>query len=285
MLKVILFVCAGIAVARGNCGLCPKGPLLYKELQCTGVYEEAGDCCPVRWDCPSLANQDPSKCHYNGKSYEVGDDIIDRVDCAPPCTCRRHDESAPAEFVCTHIDCPEYLGGYPLKPGCTRTYSPHVCCTTGEYCDKDRATLHKCHYRGLTVYKGEKFYPETDPCYSCVCDENFQDDTFVWLAANSRNCHQIECGSTLHDMDKILAKCAPVFFGKNTCCPYDWLCPATLPNAQIIPSDIEGRASLVCEFGDLKVKHFEGIETNDKCRNCTCYKPPFLTCSQTADCN
>lgn len=42
--------------------------------------------------------------------------------------------SAPAEFLCAILDCPEWLG-VPLKPGCHRKYDLDTCCSAGEICD------------------------------------------------------------------------------------------------------------------------------------------------------
>lgn len=56
-----------------------------------------------------------------------------------------------------------------------------------------------------------------------------------------------------------------------------------LSNPKIVPwhstSSLAG-----CKFGSLDVKHLEGIETNNKCRKCTCKIPPYLTCTQEPDC-
>lgn len=132
--------------------------------------------------------------------------------------------SEPAKFNCAYYECPEWLGGTPPKRGCTFSYTHGSCCATGELCDSDRPNLHKCKYRGQETVKGEKFYPASDPCYVCTCDENFVDDVSVSSSANAKNCRKFSCGAQLGDRERIKQNCAPVYFGTNQCCPIDWIC-------------------------------------------------------------
>lgn len=117
----------------------------------------------------------------------------------------------PAEWACTHIDCPEFLGGKPLHSGCRHAYTPKIFCATGEICPEDVSTLHVCHYRGVKAVKGERFVSPTDPCIQCTCTENFQDNIFVWSEVNAKNCARFNCGYETLYKDKVHANCAPVY--------------------------------------------------------------------------
>lgn len=129
-------------------------------------------------------------------------------------------DSAPAIFYCDPLICP---GIGSLEDGLSWKYSPHKCCVTGIIQVDDRPSLHKCSYRGINTVKGEKFTPPDDPCYWCVCDENFQNDVYASSEANAKNCHKLDCGSPHFRRNEIKQKCAPVY-KEDSCCPIDWIC-------------------------------------------------------------
>jgi len=283
MIKLLFLIGAGIALVQGNCGPCPTPPLFFTELNCTPILRR-GDCCPISWSCPEWGNEDPTKCHFGGKSYEPGTELDNREGCDAPCVCRKFGDET-AKWQCTHIDCPEFLGGGPrLQPGCKFSYKPDQCCASQneQICESNRDTLHKCTHRGDEFVKGEKFTPRDEKCYTCACDESFKDDTTV--LSNSKNCRKYSCGYETLYKDRVLEKCAPVYIGDEQCCPIDWICPEQLPTPQIIPTKSTSTLG-TCKFGTLELKHFEGLETNNKCRKCSCQVPPLLACTQDPDCN
>lgn len=127
--------------------------------------------------------------------------------------------------MCTHIDCPEYLGaGARLERGCKFSYKPLACCASQneQICPENHSTLHKCSYRGIEVVKGEKFTPLDDPCYSCTCDENFKDH--MYPRDQGKNCQKATCGFETAYKDKLLEGCVRVHLGESRCCGHDWIC-------------------------------------------------------------
>lgn len=92
MLKFTLFLCAVLAInslVRGcdksNCLVVPKYSLriFYEEIGCTEVNDNDG----YYFDCPQRPID--GKCHFNGKSYNVGEKIPDHDQpiCLQSCAC------------------------------------------------------------------------------------------------------------------------------------------------------------------------------------------------------
>lgn len=75
----------------------------------------------------------------------------------------------------------------------------------------------KCEWKGSTYLEGEKFYPDEEPCKTCICKKGF-DGTL-----NGPWCKQATCGIELHYTNYLARGCAPVFY-KSTCCPIEWRC-------------------------------------------------------------
>lgn len=76
---------------------------------------------------------------------------------------------------------------------------------------------------GLVYKQGEIMYPWNDQCYSCICDNNFNNSTFI--ANNVLNCKENKnCNIELYSMSKFQRGCAPVYYGTNPCCPSSWRC-------------------------------------------------------------
>lgn len=57
-----------------------------------------------------------------------------------------------------------------------------------------------------------------------------------------------------------------------------------LSSIEVIPYQYQIRDSLSCQFGNTKLRKFDELKTNDKCRKCVCQDPPLLTCTHVADC-
>lgn len=125
-----------------------------------------------------------------------------------------------AEFTCALAECPEHLGNR-IPPNCVGQYSHDKCCSEKQVCDAEKEALHKCTYRGKTYYKNQQFWHSDEPCYSCICDENFNGDTK--LQYNPKNCRKTNCNIELHNLRDLKAGCVPVYSEKS-CCPLSWRC-------------------------------------------------------------
>lgn len=73
---------------------------------------------------------------------------------------------------------------------------------------------------GQTFTEGEKMYPAQNPCYECLCQNEFDNTTIV----QNENCQKISCGLSL-DKSHIQRGCLPIYESKSiACCPIGWKC-------------------------------------------------------------
>jgi hypothetical protein len=58
--------------------------------------------------------------------------------CNGHCSCTEPRDSSPAEFVCAHIDCPEFFGNEydDQSRKCIRQYDREHCCAINTICGK-----------------------------------------------------------------------------------------------------------------------------------------------------
>lgn len=123
-----------------------------------------------------------------------------------------------AKFICAHYDCAEYFGR--RDPDCTLVYDVDSCCSTGTVCGEAKAKAYKCYFEGKEYIAGQRMYPATLSCYTCLCRNGFDNSTIV----GNPNCKEASCAFDLHYSDKLLSGCIPVYYGDNECCPIDWRC-------------------------------------------------------------
>lgn len=64
-------------------------------------------------------------------------------------------------------------------------------------------------------------WPATERCFSCLCDEKFDNSTAV---TKNNNCQEVDCAIDLSYLSKIRSGCVPVYFGEPTCCPITTKC-------------------------------------------------------------
>ncbi|CAO1392624.1 unnamed protein product [Diamesa tonsa] len=201
---------------------CPR-PLIYEELGCTAIYGSNG-CCPKRYHCTNFASLDKSRCHINGNSFAVGEIlprnlITDGAKCVESCFCSRY-RNEPAKFSCANNEC----GISNIRiPGCTNVYGDlNECCSTSTICEnEEKETLATCWMDGQTFTEGEKMYPAQNPCYECLCQNEFDNTTIV----QNEHCQKINCGISL-DKSYIQRGCLPIYESKSiACCPIGWKCP------------------------------------------------------------
>ncbi|XP_014255962.1 uncharacterized protein LOC106670289 [Cimex lectularius] len=251
----------------------------YKDILCNTT--ENG-----QYDCSFLDDLKKDKCYFAGEKYDLGQELPKELlnreaKCKVSCNCHMdHFENA-AVWNCLNIECPEHFG---LIPGRSYTYSHDKCCAL--ISDKDPSVTEdtKCMYHGKEYYKGQRFYPEEEPCLSCICDKGFKGELKEpW-------CQRIKCNTFLHYLSKVRNHCIPLFTSSNGCCAiYDFRCPSE-DDAVITHKNIELNQlpeAPKCKFGNLEL--FVGQSLSPKklagsCTDCTCSVPPVVTCHMT-DCN
>lgn len=78
-----------------------------------------------------------------------------------------------------------------------------------------------CHVEGKAYHVGEVIYPEANRCYRCNCAEDYDNSTAIH---ENKNCHRINCGIELYNLNNIRDGCVPLYFGENSCCPIESIC-------------------------------------------------------------
>lgn len=285
LLNLVFVFCLGIGIrfVNGNCSPCPPPPKHYEEFKCTGITLQQGQCCAVKYLCPNLSELDSNKCYYNGNSYNKGQTLSQSnlPLCFRSCICVSDIlKTTDAAFSCL-VNEPEPW--QPNEKNCVRQYSLGKCNSVSEVCGEENIKkLGKCFWRGKQFYEGERFSPESDPCYACICNEDFDNSTYI--EDNTKSCAKINCGLELLSLDKVKRGCAPIYYGEKSCCPIDWKCPEDDTNSLVEP-ELRDRADMTCTFGDLTLQHWDALETNDKCLRCSCDLPPLVSCIREPNCS
>lgn len=123
---------------------------------------------------------------------------------------------------CAYVECPEFLGhpGSGEKQGCIKQQAFDSCCTQNTICEDDEiAELATCELDGKTYREGQGMYPESHPCYSCICGEGFDASNIF----NSTHCRKQHCGID-HYIHNLQKGCTPIYYGTKRCCPISWRC-------------------------------------------------------------
>lgn len=76
-----------------------------------------------------------------------------------------------------------------------------------------------CHLEGREYHEGQQMYPKDDDAI-CICAKAFNNATI----ANNPHCRSVNCNIPIHYSDRLREGCAPVYYGKATGCPIDWVC-------------------------------------------------------------
>lgn len=206
-------------------------------------YSKLVLCPPPRFECPDLKSFDESKCHYRGRSFEHGDDLDEDTEaaCSAACKCleyvmRLHFNNAhlptknlvlssrvngKAKFTCAQIECPDVFED-PSASDCVWQHQLNKCCAPKKVCgSKEIKSLAKCHFGNTEYTQGQRIYPDSHPCYSCVCGAGFDNSTRI---EDNQHCTKVDCGIEIRNLDRIRKGCVPVYFGENSCCPHEYRC-------------------------------------------------------------
>ncbi|KAJ6647708.1 hypothetical protein Bhyg_02931, partial [Pseudolycoriella hygida] len=269
-----------------KCGKCPPTPKVYEELRCVGVLDNNG-CCFERFDCPDWNALDSNKCHYKGRSYNVSEKVMesDSPPCSPACHCSEGYDGIRPLFRCASVDCPENFG-FEEPDDCVYQYSLDKCCNVNKVCGEEKLNnLHKCELDGKTYNEGEKMYPESSTCHTCLCKKGFNNSIPI---ESNENCKKADCGIELRNLNRLQNGCVPIYFGSSDCCPIDFRCPST--KDEVMP--IEGRSDVddvpaekACKYGDHILNIGQSLNSlEDKCVECTCKQPPMVECVKQSNC-
>uniref|UniRef100_A0A336MYP2 CSON006945 protein n=1 Tax=Culicoides sonorensis TaxID=179676 RepID=A0A336MYP2_CULSO len=250
----------------------------YKELGCHPAVEE-GRHCPTRYLCPNLTQFEEDRCHYREKEYYATQRLTDDKtadQCVTRCTCS--DAVTPRAFKCKEINCPHTNGEVdPTK--CVGQYNFGKCCPEKYLCDEaEIEELAQCKYDGEIYLEGEKFYPEKEKCWSCICRKKFDTTKII----GNPNCREIDCGIELRYFSELRRGCIPIYY-EDRCCPTDWKCPEPTDTIQRNGFPKFGQKNY-CRYGDLKLKLGDILKTEDKCLKCVCGIPPIAHCMIDEDC-
>lgn len=74
-----------------------------------------------------------------------------------------------------------------------------------------------CKVGDKVYHEGQKFYPEEEPCLSCICQPGFN-ETFKQPHCVPLNCHFEPKIRELRD------HCTPIYQGTKRCCATHWTC-------------------------------------------------------------
>uniref|UniRef100_U5EL88 Putative secreted protein n=1 Tax=Corethrella appendiculata TaxID=1370023 RepID=U5EL88_9DIPT len=281
---VLIFILTGTVFAAddNDKDSCPPVPKHYKELGCKAVFE-TGKKCPSRFECPKITDRDGKKCYLNGNIYEPRDRLASDLTeplCSAACFCSDFEE--PHRFTCAQIECPELFGIH--QPDCIKQYDEKSCCSKKTICEKaEIEKLDTCMVDGKKYYAGQKIYPESEPCYTCLCEKGFNNALRV---AENPHCKEVNCGIELRYLHNLRAGCAPIYFGNARCCPIGWRCPEEKDEIVSTGRTTESppSAEQQCSFGKLRLNVGDIVKSNDKCDECKCVLPPSVYCIHKQDC-
>lgn len=204
----------------------------------------------LRYKCPDFNSLPSDKCHYKGKLYEEGGHLFDEPSCTQSlCLCKkwvfyfvivlypksngknvhgRTNVITPndGKKQIMSFDCVSpQINIYPQESGekCIKQFEFEKCEAVGKVCGEENLQkLKKCWWRGESYYEGERFNPNSDHCYQCVCNDHFDNSTYI--QDNVKSCKRHECGIELYHWKSVIQGCAPVFSGEDACCPIKWKC-------------------------------------------------------------
>ncbi|XP_055608753.1 uncharacterized protein LOC129756026 [Uranotaenia lowii] len=253
----------------------------YKTMNCNPVGTKSTSGCPVRYDCPALTNRDNSKCYFNGKIYELNEQVPHNESaqlCSALCYCRSGNPFA--QFRCTHIDCPEFFQKFDHE-NCIRKYQSKSCCAAGKVCGKERQELSKCTMDGEEYLEWEKMRPANNKCRTCICHKNYKESNIE----NDPNCYDTICGFELFYAKQVYGGAAPVYY-EDRCCPWEWRMPRETD--KVIGTGKSAGApqdpKMQCKYGNLTLNIGDKLETEITDQftvQCSCEIPPLVQCAQS----
>lgn len=289
----LAFIAATVAADQEECNKtkCP-GPLAYyKDLGCTPVYENEGDCCAIRYNCDHIKERSTSKCYVNGHEYEIGDKLReeDANPCDIGCTCSVGHKGI-AAFICAIVDCP-FFGSE--QPGCYRKRSPLDCCPGHELVcpgsSEDRAT---CNVDGKEYKEGEYFSVENEPDLSCICQPGYEGKNVEPFCVRPKRPY---CSPDFRNAYDVFSNCPPVYYSNQspqTSCSVFSRCQNI--NDTIIHNEDNSKSAEkssddkdTCRFGDMIMHRGDELnqatDYNSVCVRCVCDVPPLPTCQRLPD--
>lgn len=167
-------------------------------------------------------------CKFNSTIYKFGEDVPQNNPCRF-CVCIN--STIGATLNCATVDCFE-VGGQ-LEANCYLKYSEDKCCPE-KVCLEKNQKMSTCSFEGQTHNMGDNFVPNEDLCYSCTCDERWnQTLADLWPAMTQKNnemiraeylgrlCRKINCENDAERAEH--RGCVPVY-SDYSCCPNYYHC-------------------------------------------------------------
>lgn len=218
----LLVVLQCSVLSRAECDITKcEIPKHYREVAgCEPAKYAEGDeekCCPIEYNCEAVSKQDKTKCHYKGKVYNDGEILEndDMPNCRRGCFCREGD------FVCAHVECPEQVFNRPA-PHCVIQSSRTKCCSESILCEEEKIEkLSTCYMDSKLYRQGEKMYPKDERCFTCICDEKWDNSTAI---TKNPACEEVDCAIDISFQSDLRMGCVPIYYGEPTCCPIDRKC-------------------------------------------------------------
>lgn len=275
MLRSIIVLLVVLAVASS----CEVPVKHYKTMKCTPIGGD-GSSCPKKFDCPSLTQHDNSKCYFNGNTYSLSQQVPNELVspfCSALCYCRSG--SPFAQFRCTHVDCAEFFQRFDFE-NCIRTYKAHSCCSAGQVCGEDKKKLAKCVVNGEEYLAGQRIYPSSNKCLTCICHEGFN----AANVENDPNCYESTCGFELFYAKQAYNGGVPVYY-EDRCCPWEWRMPKDSDQlVQGVDKKLSNDSTLQCRYGKLTMNVGDSLApevTDQYTYKCSCLIPPMAQCVMT----
>ncbi|XP_044760000.1 kielin/chordin-like protein [Coccinella septempunctata] len=237
----------------------PLGKYLYEDLKCFANLDASTNQ-PTYYKCDVSSREN---CIFEGKKLSVGEEIKDNGTdyyCRSHCSCNED-----GTFDCAEDDCDEVK-----IDGCRYKDSLTQCCTVLD-CEPPKSN---CTYNGKTYEEGRTFHPE-NTCQTCLCQEGFSGKI------EQPYCMKRRCLEQIFHMEKLIRKCAAVYFLEDLCCPATWVCDK---GQKIEIINATNKTKLSCDFGEKKIALGHGFETTVRPYSkiikvrCECTLPPFITC-------
>ncbi|XP_053681389.1 uncharacterized protein LOC128732243 [Anopheles nili] len=250
----------------------------YKTMGCTPIGKLATGC-PERYECPSITAHDNTKCYFNGKTYEITQQVPD-AEVAPFCSTNCYCRSANpfAKFRCIHVGCPDFLQRFDHE-NCLKQYKPNSCCYTGKVCGEDRQKLATCELEKEIYREGQRMYFKENKCRSCICTAGFNANA----TDTDPNCFDTPCGFELFEEKHVYGGGIPVY-KKDRCCPWEWRLPQA---SDSIVKGTAGKASTdplrQCKYGKLTLDVGDSLNIQQgtaeaQKMTCSCAVPPLVHC-------
>lgn len=141
--------------------------------------------------------------------------------CRPNCYCDpKYDAKniSHPKIECAYFanDCVSNFGA-PIPPNCYEVPEEGQCCSK-QFCPEGDEAKVKCRLEGQEYGLHQTMYPQSDPCVTCKCDQQWNQSLPL---SENKNCKQIECD--IESDYRFKQGCIPIYH-QGVCCPISYHC-------------------------------------------------------------